>query len=35
MKNLNRRAFSVLLIAAFIVMGLCTYITRYLRDGES
>ena len=35
MKKLNRRAFSVLLIAAFIMMGLCTYVTRFLRDGES
>ena len=35
MKKLNRRAFSVLLIALFIVMGLLTYVQRFLRDGES
>ena len=35
MKKLNRRAFSVLLIALFIVLGMFTYITRYLRDGDS
>ena len=34
MKKLNRRAFSVLLIALFIVAGLFTYIQRYLQDGD-
>ena len=34
MKKLNRRAFSVLLIAFFILTGLFTYIQRFLEDGE-
>jgi peptidoglycan glycosyltransferase len=34
MKKLNRRAYSVLLIALFIVLGLFTYVQRYLRDGD-
>ena len=34
MKKLNRRAVSVMLIAMFIVLGMLTYITRYLRDGD-
>jgi hypothetical protein len=35
MKKLNRRAFSVMIIALFIILGLFTYIERFLRDGES
>ena len=35
MKKLNRRAFSVLLIAFFITVGLFVYIQRFLEDGES
>ena len=35
MKKLNRRALSVMMIALFIILGLFTYIERFLRDGES
>ena len=35
MKKLNRRALSVMMIALFIILGLLTYIERFLRDGES
>ena len=34
MKKLNRRALSVMLIALFIVLGLFTYVQRYVKDGE-
>ena len=34
MKKMNRRAFSVLLIALLICVGLLSYIRRYLQDGE-
>ena len=34
MKKLNRRAFSVLLLALFIVLGLFTYVQRFLEHGE-
>ncbi len=34
MKKLNRRAFSVLLLALFIVIGLFTYVQRFLEHGE-
>ncbi len=35
MKKLNRRALSVMMLAMFIVLGLLTYIERFLRDGEN
>ncbi len=35
MKKMNRRAVSVLLIAFLILVGLFSYLQRYLRDGES
>ena len=35
MKKLNRRALSVMMISLFIILGLFTYIERFLRDGES
>ena len=34
MKKLNRRALSVMMISLFIILGLFTYIERFLRDGE-
>ena len=35
MKKLNRRALSVMMISLFIILGLFTYIERFLREGES
>ena len=35
MKKLNRRALSVMMISLFIILGLFTYIERFLRDGEN
>ena len=35
MKKLNRRAFSVLLLALFIAIGMLTYVQRFLESGEN
>lgn len=35
MKKINRRAFSVLLIAVLVIVGLGVYILRYIDDGQS
>ena len=34
MKKINRRAFSVLLIAAFVIIGMSVYVLRYIDHGQ-